>query len=221
MTSGNIKQIPSKTSFNSSQYSCSSNDITLRKAMLEANHIPNPKEHFLPEPTTVFDTVDGDRAVIQGSGEVRIFSVQILDTEGIPRESFQTGEDLVVSVSFRTTEPVDNPIFGVAIFRDDNLYIHGPNTKFDRVLEGLYHGVYTFFIRWKELPLLSGNYLLSIAVFDKHHIRPHVWHNQLYSFSIHAPVEDHGILLLDHEWGLITHLEEKPIPLHPTIEDDS
>lgn len=220
---GNIKQVNTSTEFHHTQYNCTSNDPKLKQAMLNANFVKYPEEHFGEEQTTPFDTVDGDRPIIQGSGEVRIFEVQILDQEGHTRESFETGEDIVVSVSFRTTEPIQNPIFGVAMFRDDNLYIHGPNTKFDRVLEGTYHGVYTFFIRWKEIPLLSGNYLLSIAVFDEHHIRPHIWHNQLYTFSIRSPVEDHGLLLLEHEWGMITHLEEKkePIPLHPKDEDDS
>ena len=88
--------------------------------MLNANFVKYPEEHFGEEQTTPFDTVDGDRPIIQGSGEVRIFEVQILDQEGHTRESFETGEDIVVSVSFRTTEPIQNPIFGVAMFRDDN-----------------------------------------------------------------------------------------------------
>ena len=103
------------------------------------------------------------------------------------------------------------------MFRDDNLYIHGPNTNLIVCFRGTYHGVYTFLYSLEgDSSLLSGNYLLSIAVFDEHHIRPHIWHNQLYTFSIRSPVEDHGLLLLEHEWGMITHLEEKKSPSHYT-----
>ena len=141
--------------------------------------------------------------------------------EGHPRSSFETGEDIVVSVSFRTTEPVHNPIFGIALFRDDNLYIPWSKYKtrsgFRRNLPRI-----LLFYSLEENPPLVGNYVLSIAVFDEHHIRPHIWHNQLYSFSIHSTIEDHGILLLHHEWGMITHLEETSelIPLHPETEED-
>ena len=134
--------------------------------------------------------------------------MQILDSAGRPRERFRTGEDLIVAVTFRTTEPVERPIFGAAIFRSDGTYIHGPNTRFDGVLDGTYHGIYTYFIRWKALPLLSGRYRLSIAVFDKLHLKPHIWQNQLYDFEVTADVDDHGLLQLPHDWGLLTHLEK-------------
>jgi lipopolysaccharide transport system ATP-binding protein len=134
--------------------------------------------------------------------------VRILDGAGRPRSRFRTGEDLIVAVTFRTTEPVEDPIFGAAIFRADGVYVHGPNTRYDGVLAGTYHGIYTYFIRWPRLPLLSGRYRLSIAVFDKSHLKPHVWHNQLHDFEVVAEQEDHGIVLLDHAWGLITHIED-------------
>lgn len=170
-------------------------------------HLPNPESHFKPQETTAYDTVDGDVPVVQGTGEVRIIRVQLLDGDAEPRDRFKTGDDLIVAVTFRTTEPVPRPIFGVAIFRNDGTYVHGPNTRFDGVLDRDFHGVYTFFIQWRQLPLLSGTYRLSIAVFDQHHLKPHIWHNQLYDLEIVSDLHDHGMILLDHAWGLLTHHE--------------
>jgi ABC-type polysaccharide/polyol phosphate transport system ATPase subunit len=182
-------------------------DPSLRAAILAAVDLPDATALWAePTETTPFDVTDGDTPVVQGSGEVRILRVALLDSLGRPNTRLRTGDDLVVAVTFRTTEPVVEPIFGVAIFRSDGVYIHGPNTRYDRVLEGTYHGLYTFFIRWKRLPLLSGRYRLSVAVFDQGHLKPHVWHNQLYDFEVAAAMEDHGVVLLDHSWGLITHL---------------
>ena len=76
------------------------------------------------------------------------------------------------------------------------------------MLDGTYHGIYTYFIRWKSLALLSGRYRLSIAVFDKLHLKPHIWQNQLYDFESSSEVEDHGLIQMEHDWGLITHLEK-------------
>lgn len=189
------------------RYQATVDDPALRASVLAACRLPDPAALWAEETdTSPFDVVDGDTPVVQGTGEVRVIGVQILDGKGRPRERLRTGEDLVVAVTFRTTEPVERPIFGVAIFRGDGVYIHGPNTRYDGVLDATYHGIYTFFIRWRALPLLSGRYRLSVAVFDKSHLKPHVWHNQLYDFEVHAEVDDHGAVLLDHAWGLITHV---------------
>ena len=94
------------------------------------------KQHFsrmsirsLPEQIEVVDVVEGDSAVMQGTGEVVIDSVQILDSDAHPRQRFQTNEDLVVSVTFSTQVAVKKPIFGVALFRSDDVYIHRSRTQ--------------------------------------------------------------------------------------------
>lgn len=184
------------------------NEPELQEKIVETCHLPNPEQYFKPEETKPVDIVEGEQAIAQGTGEVRILRVQILDQEAHPRGRFQTGDDLIIAVSFRTTEPVPRPIFGVALFRADGLYIHGPNTRFDDVLDRDFHGVYTFFIRWKALPLLTGEYRLSIAIFDQHHLKPHIWHNQMYDIEIIAPIDDHGLVTMKHDWGLITHYED-------------
>ncbi len=189
-------------------YKSTIEDVDLKTAIINAVQLEEPEKHFVQMETEAYDVVDGEQAIVQGSGEIRFIKVQILDTECRPRTRFSSGEDMIVAVTFRTTEEVPRPIFGVAIFRGDGVYVHGPNTRFDHVLDGNYNGVYTFFIRWKSIPLLSGTYRISIAVFDQNHLKPHIWHNQLYDFEIYAEAEDHGLTMLDHDWGLITHLEE-------------
>jgi len=197
-----LKNIPTPT------YEATVDDPKLKKAILEAVQVPElpelARQHVEAE---AYDVVDGDTPIVQGTGEVRVLEVKILDGDGRDRERFQTGEDLVVAVTFRTTQPIVNPIFGAAIYRSDGVYVHGPNSKWDNVLEGKFHGVYTYFIQWKRLSLLAGRYRLSIAVFDQGHLKPFVWHNQLHDFEVVTDIEDHGMVLMEHAWGLITHLK--------------
>ena len=184
------------------------NDPDLTNAIQLGCELPDASALWAEQvETEAYDINDGDTPLVQGSGEVRVLSVRILDSRGRPRERFRTGEDLVVAVTFRTTVVVERPIFGVAIFRADGVYIHGPNTRYDKVLDGNFQGIYTFWIAWKQLPLLRGRYRLSVAVFDKNHLKPHVWHNQLHDFEVVSDLEDHGTVLLDHGWGLISHVE--------------
>jgi lipopolysaccharide transport system ATP-binding protein len=165
------------------------------------------------DPAALFDAeageapraMDGDTPRVLGTGEVRIVSVDLLDGTGTPRAQLRTGEDLVVAVTFRTTEPVQDPIFGVALFRDDGTYVFGPNTRWDGVLEGRYHGVYTFYAHYPALALLAGQYRVSVAVFDAGHVSALAWHNQLYGFEVVQDVEDHGLVRLSHRWGVVTH----------------
>ena len=166
--------------------------------------IPDAAAEFGGEAGAAPSVIEDGTALVAGSGEVRILRVQLLDHQGIERERFRTGESLIIAVSFRTTEPVERPIFGMAIFRGDGTYVFGPNTRWDHVLDGTWHGVYTVFIHYRALPLLAGTYRVSAAVFDKGHLHPHVWHNQLYTFEIAQDVEDHGLVQLPHTWGMIT-----------------
>ena len=197
-----LKTVPAPT------YEATVDDPKLKSAILEAVRV-----HDLPELarqhtlTEAYDVVDGDTPVVQGTGEVRVLDVQILDGDGRERERFQTGEDLVVAVTFKTTQPIDNPIFGAAIYHSDGVYVHGPNSKWDNVLEGTYHGVFTYFIQWKNLSLLAGRYRLSIAVFDQGLPQAVRLAQPARDFEVVTEIEDHGMVLMEHAWGLITHLK--------------
>lgn len=183
-------------------------DERLKKALLEACAVPNAREIWAQEAETeTYEEYDGENAVVIGSGEVRVLRVQLLDGQGRERQKFKSGETMVVAVTFRTAEPVDRPVMGVAIHRNDGVYVYGPNNRFDEVLDGTFDGIYTYYIHYQRLPLLSGTYRISVAVFDKHHLKPHVWHNQLYDFEVAQDIEDHGLVRMEHAWGLLTHVE--------------
>jgi ABC-type multidrug transport system ATPase subunit len=155
-----------------------------------------------------YEDTHGERPIITGSGEARILRVQTMNAKGQETDQFTTGESLTIATTFKTLEPIENPILGVAVFRNDELYVFGPNSRFDGIkqMEGTYDGVYTYFIHYPQLPLLSASYRISVALYDKDHIRPHVWHNQLYEITVTCPREDHGVIELPHEWGLIRHI---------------
>ena len=163
-----------------------------------------------------YEQTHGERPIVTGTGEIRILQVQTLDGAGQEKAGFETGEALTIATTFKTLEPVEDPILGVALFRNDDLYVYGPNIRFDGVQEmkGTYDGIYTFFIHYPKLPLLTGTYRISVAAYDKGHVRPHVWHNQLYEITVTCPREDHGIIELPHDWGLLRHVsgEQEELP---------
>lgn len=138
----------------------------------------------------------------RGTGEVRIRDVSLKDEEGRKRDEFRSGETIRVEVSFETRQPVDSPIMGVAIFRDDGVYCYGPNTGFDGCLGGVYDGRYKLTAEFAALPLLGGRYELSVAFYDKEHIYAYAWDHRLYPFRVIADRPDHGLVKLEHRFSV-------------------
>ncbi len=193
------------------RYWCSDDDNDLRLSLREALSLPVADleaEWGRREEVANYEETHGERPIITGTGEAKILSVSTLDAQGNEVDRISTGEPMVVATTFKTLVPIESPILGVALFRNDEVYVFGPNTRFDGVeqMEGTYDGIYTFFIRYPRLRLLRGTYRISVAIFDKNHLKPHVWHNQLYEFAVESPTDNHGIVDVDHDWGLVRHV---------------
>ncbi len=187
-------------------YQATTKDSALEKRVVAAIRLDDPEQYWKDtDKVEAFMEYHGDLPLVTGSGEVKILEVKVLGPQGTPQTEFTTGDSVTIAVLAKVIEPVEDPIFGVAIHRNDDVYVYGPNTRFDNCLTGVYHGLYTFFLHYPSLPLLTGTYLVSVAVFDKHHLKPYVWHNRLYPITFKADREDHGMVVIPHHWGVVTH----------------
>jgi ABC-type polysaccharide/polyol phosphate transport system ATPase subunit len=138
----------------------------------------------------------------RGTGEVSILEVLLADAEGSPCTELRSGETLRVVVDFETCQPLESPVMGVALFREDGVYCYGPNTRFDGVLSGTYDGRYRLTAEFPELPLLGGRYEVSVAFYDKDHVYAYAWHHRLYAFRLVADRPDHGLVSLPHRFSV-------------------
>jgi ABC-type polysaccharide/polyol phosphate transport system ATPase subunit len=136
----------------------------------------------------------------QGTGEVVIRQVRLTDAAGLERAQFRTGDTLRVEVLFEAVKPVDSPVMGVALFRDDGVYCHGPNTSADASLGGRYQGLYRLTAEFPELPLLAGAYQASVAFYDRDHVYAYAWDHRLYPFRMVSDRPDHGLVALRHRF---------------------
>ena len=192
-------------------------DPELKVVLSAALRFPGARAEWEREEKVAdYESTHGERPIITGTGEARILRVRFLDARGQERARFTTGEAITIATTWKTLIPIERPILGVAIFRNDDLYVFGPNTRWDQVapMEGTYDGVYTYFLHYPRIPLLTGTYRVSVAIFDKAHLKPHVWHNQLYEFAVACPREDHGVIEIPHHWGLVRHVcgEREDLP---------
>ena len=139
---------------------------------------------------------------VGGTGEVSIRAVRLTDGSGVERTEFHHGETLRVEVEFETREPLESPVMGVALFRDDGVYCHGPNTLFDGQLSGRYDGRYLLTATFQDLLLLGGRYEASVSFYDERHVYAYAWRHRQYPFTVVTDLQDHGLVRLPHRFDV-------------------
>ena len=138
---------------------------------------------------------------------VELGDVRLLNRTGRPVHALGRGDQLTLEVPYKVHRPVEHPVFGVAVMRNDGAYVYGTNT----LAEGMHlrplrkDGFFTF--RYDALPLLGGTFRLSIAVFDESQLLlPIDAHDRTYSFRVEGEGEEEGVVRLDHDWTLAPEL---------------
>ncbi|MBI2466671.1 MAG: ABC transporter ATP-binding protein [Candidatus Rokubacteria bacterium] len=136
-----------------------------------------------------------------GSREVELTSVRLVDRTGEERYLYEAGEPCAIELTYRAHRPVEDPVFGVGIFRKDGVCCYGTNTALDGLAFGKLEGDGQVTVRIHRLDLIDGEYLLDAAVHarDGH---PYDYHSRLYAFAVRSRVKDVGIARLPHEWRL-------------------
>jgi lipopolysaccharide transport system ATP-binding protein len=139
-----------------------------------------------------------------GNHKVEIVGVRITNEHGTEQTIFRTGQTMILDMHYIAHEPVQAPIFGIAIHRQDGIHVTGPNTAFADLklprLEG--KGTVTYTIPY--LPLLEGLYQFSMAVVNQDDSEIYDYHDRTFPFRVinmgEAIKERYGLMTLRGEW---------------------
>lgn len=108
-----------------------------------------------------------------------------------------------VEIAYHCHQEVANPVFGVALFRNDGVYVYGTNSAVDGVAMPPALGPGRVRLDYRALPLLPGTYVLSVAVFDGAD-NPALDHrDQRYRFRVLGKSGEHGVTRIPHDWSLV------------------
>ena len=134
-----------------------------------------------------------------GTREVELTAVRLTDRAGQERYLYDSGEPCTVHLAYRAARPVEDPVFGIGVFRKDGVCCYGTNTAIDGRHLGKLAGEGEVGVAIERLDLVEGDYLLDVAVHarDGH---PYDYHSRLYAFAVRARVKDVGIARLAHTW---------------------
>ena len=157
--------------------------------------------HTERESVTVSEATPENR---WGSGEARVESYELLDAAGEPTGQVRTGDPVTVRLHWSTTEPVERPVFGVAVHSLEGIEVTGPNTRDADLVPDKIDGTGVVDLHVPRLLLLPGTYDLSAAVYDFTRQHPYDHRHRAVRFDVEpgAPREEHGLTSLGGTWTL-------------------
>ncbi|MEK6693240.1 MAG: ABC transporter ATP-binding protein [Nitrospirota bacterium] len=140
-----------------------------------------------------------------GTREIEITNVRLTDGDKKEKYLFEYGEPIEIILSYKTKRKIEDPVFGIGIFRDDGVCVFGTNTAIDGFSISAVEGEGNVIFSIDRSNLVEGSYLLDVAI-HKRDGQPYDYQSRLYSFVMRSKIKDVGIYRPDHDW-LITSKE--------------
>ncbi len=120
----------------------------------------------------------------KGTGEMKIESVKFLDRQGREAYLFKTGDPMRIAIEYSTTQPIANHIFFMTIHRSSGEVIIGPlQHDVGETLNGPGH----LSVSIDKIPLLRGEYLVTLGFFKPDMVEAYDFHDKYYAFTTQSP----------------------------------
>jgi lipopolysaccharide transport system ATP-binding protein len=142
---------------------------------------------------------EGELAI--GSKDVEIVDVSLWNSNGEKCDTVTLGEPVQVRCRYRANVRIDDPAFGVGIYRADDLYIFGANTRFDELSLDPLEGEGEFVLTYESMVLLQGMYHISVAIYRRTQTNYpiDVMHKVLPMIVVSRTLSK-GVVELPHNW---------------------
>ncbi len=138
-----------------------------------------------------------DQPDVRGNGRVRIDRMVVTDGHGEPRDRFEPGDRLAVELDIDAAEPVDDPVVGVAIYNHLDQLLYGTNTALRNVDLGRVHGRLRLRIDFGPIPMVEGQYFVTLAAHSRDELTQYHWLERQLSFKIFSTTGEAGVVHLE------------------------
>ena len=127
---------------------------------------------------------------IHGSkvGRIRISQVRFFNKDQQEADTFETGEEMSISIVYAVQEPVRNPLFRVQFFKNDGLWVHGANTYRQGLHLGTLEKGGEIRLCFQSLNLLEADFFVSVGI----------WPDEYKSFVANVPYDLHELAYVIH-----------------------
>jgi ABC-type polysaccharide/polyol phosphate transport system ATPase subunit len=134
-----------------------------------------------------------------GSRVVEIEDVTLLDQHGQQSQVFHSGDRMGVQLKVRAHQPVDDFVFGVALFNAEGTCVYGTNTLIDGLETKSLSGTAVVDVAFQAVDLVEGTYKIDVAVHKRDGV-PYDYHRLLHTFRVKSRTQDVGIYRPRHDW---------------------
>jgi len=151
-----------------------------------------------------------------GTRKADILGASFLDQDGHDGGArWVTSGPAIIAIRYRAYERLEHPVFGIAVYRQDGLHITGSNTCLARFDIPYIEGMGEVHYRMPALPLLAGDYILSVAIHSADQSEFYDYHNLYYPFHVEATVPTEGVIHIPGQW------EHRPTGQTPATPTDT
>ncbi|WP_216452243.1 ABC transporter ATP-binding protein [Arcanobacterium phocae] len=149
------------------------------------------------------ETPDSTGKIRQGSGEIRVSSVEILDEEGNSTPFAYTGKKHSFRIGVECKEPVDNVEVGLGIITEGGVFLSGPNsvTTADKRYSFKLGKTYVDY-SLDPLDILPGNYYITVALVDAGHTYDYSDRETSLIVRSDIATNEPGLVKMHGDWSL-------------------
>lgn len=159
-------------------------------------------DEYIYRPDEARDQPTGKSDTRWGNKDIEITDVKFIDKNKKYNDNFISSDPLTVRIFYESHEKINSPVFGIIFYYQDT-YCYGTTTEFKGCDTGLVYGRgYVDFIV-EKLPLIAGEFEVTVAVASSDYKTQYDWHNRLYSFNVHNQMRDLGIFTVDGSWMVV------------------
>ena len=169
-----------------------------RQAMSEQESDALARAYGLPAASAGGTVETRDR---WGTREIEIERVRLDDTYGNERYVYTPGEPLTLRFAYRVHRPVERPVFGFAIVRNDGLWVYGTDTSLARIAVPELKTAGEVEVTIDALALVTGRYFVDVAVHAADGM-PYDYHSRRYPFSVRDDAAERGVTKIQHRWRI-------------------
>jgi ABC-2 type transport system ATP-binding protein len=137
-----------------------------------------------------------------GSGEALITDIELLDASGNSVTTVRTGDDVRFRLHYKFEQPIEQPVFGLAIYTIDGVHVTGPNTREANFVPDRLDGTGWVDFHVPRLLLVRGIYDLSVSLVDYSILHSYDFRHRAFRFDVERgmPEEQFGVVSLGGEW---------------------
>ena len=147
-----------------------------------------------PSPATPDDKRWGNR-------KATVESLVLVGEDGLERHRFSADEPVTAVIRYALHEPLDDLVFGFAVWTRDRIRCYGTNTHLDDLdVTGLPREGEVR-IRMPRLGLVDNGYAVDVAIHSRTEV-PYDYRLDAYEFNVYTNRKDVGVGRIEHTWHL-------------------